>query len=378
VNPDEAILTRRLHDELDLPDIGPAPVQDVLRRSRRAVRRRLTGAGCVAAGLAVAASVLAVRGGTTPRGTGPGISAPHAWVFASGSIGGRTWRLAVVNLADPGRACLPGVMLNSANGDLLQPGFLPGLALGSVAFLEPTPGRPAPGWAFVLLRPGVRDIAAVLRDGTTISARPVTVRACGQQFRLAGLAYPAGGVLRLTARSALGRPIGYVPDADIFNPASPLQDGQWFNVGPGALAKPVSGLIGSGRTGGTAWRAWVSLGSNGECFAIGIGGSGPNPGSAEVCGTIGEPPAGASLTPLPYGTARRTLVWYYGLVNPRTAYAIARLSDGVALRLSPAIVDGRSYLVLGTRAQVKLVRLTLYDARGHVLATVRWPPRRPT
>ena len=54
--------------------------------------------------IAAAVGVLAVSPGTTlhaPNGPAGG------GVFASGTANGRVWRLAAVNLADPGYRCLP-------------------------------------------------------------------------------------------------------------------------------------------------------------------------------------------------------------------------------------------------------------------------------
>ena len=64
------------------------------------------------------------------------------------------------------------------------------------------------------------------------------------------------------------------------------------------------------------------------------------------------------------------MIWYPGTVNPRTAYLLAHLSDGRTTRLVPAVVGGRKYTVLGVGRSVRVTRLTLYDARRHVLAYV--------
>jgi hypothetical protein len=74
--------------------------------------------------------------------------------------------------------------------------------------------------------------------------------------------------------------------------------------------------------------------------------------------------------PVPYAMGpRRLMIWYPGVVNARTAYAVARLSDGTTRRLVPAIVGGRTYLALGTDERAILVRLTLYDSHGHMLGS---------
>jgi hypothetical protein len=119
--------------------------------------------------IAAAVGVLAVSPGKTlhaangPAGRG---------VFASGTANGRVWRLAAVNLADSGYRCLPGSLSTGRMVDLLRPGFLPGLALGNVAFLTVYPGRPSIGFAFLQLRPGVSRVTADLGDGTRLRLGP--------------------------------------------------------------------------------------------------------------------------------------------------------------------------------------------------------------
>jgi len=126
----------------------------------------------------------------------------------------------------------------------------------------------------------VSRVTADLGDGTRRGLRPVTVTVCGQRFRLTGLRYPRQGVTRITARSARGRLIGYTPLADYFNPASPLQDGTWFND-QGAVGNVASGQIGSGSISGTSWRMKVTLGPEGECFGS---------DTPSVCAPVGGPP----------------------------------------------------------------------------------------
>jgi hypothetical protein len=364
--PDETALRQRLHEAIDLAEVGPVPVEAVFRRCRAARARRLTLITSGAAVIAAALGVLAVRapGWTGGAAPGPSNTSAHGGVFASGTANGRVWRLAAVNLADPGYRCLPGVVLDGQNGDLLQPGFLPGLPLGNVAFLAVYPGRPAAGFAFLHLRPGVSRATAELGDGTRHGLRPVTVTVCGQQFRLAGFRYPPRGVTRITARSARGRQIAYTPLSDIFNPASNLQSGTWFND-QAATGNVASGDIGSGSIGGTSWRMQVTLGPGGECFDEAVGGT-------SICTTVGAPPKGTSLTfAMPVGA----VILYTGRVNARTVYLQAHLSNGAMMRRAPVVVGGRRYFALAVAEGVKLTRLTLYDTHRHVLADITsFPP----
>ena len=371
---DEEDLRRRLNAEADRVEVGPAPVEEVFRRYRTGRTRRLAAVVSGAAVLAAAVTVLVIRAPGGPAGKPPGLgSPPGAGVFAAGTANGRRWSLSAVNLADPGYRCLPGVVVNGQNGDLLQPGFLPGLGLGNVAFLAPDPGRPAAGFAFLWLRPGVTNVAASLGDGTRLDLRPVTVSLCTQRFRLAGFRWPRQGVTRITARSAQGHQVSYTPPADIFNPASQFQDGLWWNV-QGETGNAAGGEIGSGRIGGTPWRMDVTLGPEGECFTAHEGKPGAA-GWASICAPVSPPPRGAALTSVPFARDAGALVWFMGTVNGRTAYLRAHLSDGQVTRLVPTVLGGRKYIAVGVREGVRMARLTLYGAHGQVLADVTSLPR---
>lgn len=371
---DEESLRRRLHAEADLAEVGPAPAEAVFRRYRAARTRRLSALASGAAVLAAAVAVLVIRAPAGPAGEPPGLSSPPGTgVFAAGTANGRRWTLSAVNLADPGYRCLPGVVVNGQQGDLLQPGFLPGFALGNAAFLAVSPGRPAAGFAFLRLRPGVTSITASLGDGTRLALRPVTVSVCGRHFRLAGLRWPRQGVARITARSPQGHQISYTPPAAIFTPDSPFQDGSWVNV-QGQAASAAAGAIGSGRIGSTPWHMDVTLGADGECFTAYEGRPGAV-GSASICAPVSAPPRGAALTSVPFARSGGTLVWFMGTVRARTAYLRARLSNGQVTRLVPAVVGGREYVAVGVREGVRMTRLTLYGAHGQVLADLTSLPR---
>ena len=56
--------------------------------------------------------------------------------------------------------------------------------------------------------------------------------------------------------------------------------------------------------------------------------------------------------------------------RPRTAYLVARLSDGRPLRIRPAQVGGRQYVALALPAGLTLTEVTGYDRAGRPIA--RW------
>jgi hypothetical protein len=256
-------------------------------------------------------------------------------------------------------------------GDLLLPGFARRMTIGNAAFLTADPSRPGIGFGFLTLRPGVTGVTARFGDGTARSLRLVTVSVCGQRFRLAGFAAPRQGVIRFTARSPQGRPIGFTPPAGFFSPGSPYQYGYWLNV-QGTTAAAASGEIGSGTVRGRPWRVRVTLGPDGECFDASVGAAGTDAATASGCAPV-TPPAIAGLRILRCAIPGGSVTWYAAAVDARTAYLRARLSDGRTLRLLPAIVGGRAYAAAGVADPARLTRLTEYDRQGDVLA---WLPIR--
>ena len=124
MNPvDDQTILRRLRAEFASLEISPAPVVAVTRRGK-AIR---AGRRAVAGGLAAVAvvAVLAVRAAQGPAPATVTVNEPRpgapGGVFASGTAGGKPWRMAVRNIAaDPGTQwCLPAVMFNGHNGNVL-------------------------------------------------------------------------------------------------------------------------------------------------------------------------------------------------------------------------------------------------------------------
>ena len=304
-------------------------------RRGRAIRARRRGAvascvAVVAVAVAVTASVQALSPAgklapTRPAGhpsrhevtlNVPDPRAPGG-VFASGITDGRPWRLAVQNIAGPTPRCLPTVMLNGRDGDLLfyRPGRTP--LISNTAFLTDPGSQPGTGYAFVEVGSGVTRLAVTLRDGARLIVRPVAVRLCGQQFHLAGFGYPSSGVAAVAAFVGDRATFTYRPVPGTFSPDSPFPAGTWNSTAGGSDA--ASGYVGSGMVNGRSWRMQVTLGSDGECFGAMLGRSGAA-GGANVCRSIGLPPAGASVTYLPFASPGGLVIWYEGTVSARTAY----------------------------------------------------------
>jgi hypothetical protein len=403
---DEQVLSERLHRQLhaglDALPAPPAPVSAVRRRGRAIRARRWAAAGsglmAGAAAVAIAVSVQAGSPAARPAAARTGAAAspagsrsaagilnsatpPGGSVFAAGVAGGAAWQLSVRNIAGHRSGCLPAVMLNGTDGDLLSAPPATPSGLTDIAFLDNVPGGPGAGYAALQAAPGVTRLTAIFRNGTRLGLHPVTVHVCGREMHLAGFAYPASGVAQITASSGgqLAATSQETPPASLFrgagdtggpsesSPGLRLVPGVWEHVGA-TPAVAATGTAGTGRLGTARWGVTVTLGPAGECFAGASFGGGPYT-SSSACVPIGLPPATAALHPVVL-TAQPRVVAYAGLVNARTATAVATLSGGTTQRIRPVTIAGRRYLALAVPAGATLTRVTLRDASGHVLATV--------
>ena len=399
---DEQVLSRRLHADLDAVAAPPAPVGAVRRRGRSIRARRWAAAasglmaGAAAAAVAVsaqpgnpAARPAAARTGAAPSSPAAASVSPPAGelnsavppggnAFAAGTAGGAAWQLSVRNIA--GQGCLPAVMLDGTDGDLLA-GAAGSQGITSTAFLDNAPGHPGAGFAVLQVAPAVTRLTAIFRNGTTLTVHPVPGRVCGQQLHLAGFAYPASGVTRITAYSSgpfastaretvpasLFRGAGDSGGSATGQPALRLVPGVWEHAGD-TPPDTASGTIGSGHLAAVRWRVTMTLGAAGECFAGAAFGSGAYT-SGTACQPIGPPPATAVLRPLAFSVPSG-LAGYGALVSPRTGTVAATLSNGTTERITPVTVGGRGYAALALPSGTTLTRLTLEDRSGHVFATV--------
>jgi hypothetical protein len=400
---DEQTLSRRLHQELDALPAPAAPVGAVIRRgAARRARRWVATASGLAAAAAVAAAVPLLAGHARPAthlgrdvrasrvtGTGqPAAPVLSGSTFAAGTAAGRPWQLSVRNIADPGARCLPAILLNATDGYLPPTGAGVAGGIASLAFLTNVPGQPDTGYAALRLSPDVTRLTVGLRDGRRLALRPVPVQACGRRLPLAGFSYPRSGVATITAYAGAQVQARVTPPASLFTgagsytaPGTPGSAGSTLRLVPGVWQQlwrtpsaAASGVLASGRLDGTRWRISVQLGAAGDCF-VGATFDGHAATQATDCVPIALPPAGAG-TLQRFVLQQRTLhrhtglTGYAGLASPRTAYLLARLSDGRSVRVRPAQAGGRRYLALALPAGLTVTEVTGYDRAGQPIA--RW------
>lgn len=293
-------------------------------------------------------------------------------VFASGTAGGRPWRLAVQDIADPGQRCIPAITVNRTDADPVYP------AAGNGASVAPGFAAPGIGFAFVQVP---ADIDRLVIDGSqSIPAIAATV--CGRSYRVVGFAYWLAQPPRITAISAhpgwpkTHRGTGSVasdwPAVYELQPPSTSQIlGVWNNEGR-TSAETAHGLLGSGRT----WSITLTFGPGGACYQF----SADVPRNPEMgaCGPIGTPDGPGIITAMPLSYPPAGLeapTGYVVQVSPVTARLRATVSDGSTQLITPRLVDGRRYAAFIVGPSLRLIRLTWLSAIGRPIASSTALPR---
>jgi hypothetical protein len=299
--------------------------------------------------------------------------------FAGGTADGRQWQLAVQDIADPGFQCLPGVSLDGNDADPLfaDPQPLRQSPVGDPAFVTLGPGLPAAGFAFIQVPADADWLWADPVGGFQLGVAPVTVTVCGQQFRLAGFAYPLAATLRIHL-SFRDRPAGnYTVPSVLSAPRATLEnpqvDGVWQSP-DGTHGQVASGTIASGRALGGQWSIRVSFGTAGDCFTISTSLLGDNTSSrleqTTACGPVSTPEGPSTIMVLPVGSPRPGSqgVGYAVSVGAAAARLTAELSDGSNVSASPLVVDGRKYAAFFVPGPLHMFWLNWIDASGQPIA----------
>jgi hypothetical protein len=379
VNTDEQALRERLREEFGALEISPAPVLRVTGRGRgiRARRRALAAGTAVLVALAVVAAANFGRPAAGPPVTlnAPNPAAPGG-VFASGTADGKRWTLAVRNIAAAGsHRCVPAVMFNGRDGDMLFK-VGPGVpSFGNPALLAQIPGFPGIGALFTQVILGDTRLVAISPQSRRVTARAMRVSACGKSFNLAGFAFasPRNAPSEISTYNKYGLDEGLVlnagTDASLFG--GPAYPGIWVNLDKSRsdiAASRAAYPIGAGTVSGQIWHIRVSLGLYGECYTATLRTPGHGRGQGSTCVPVAMPPRTAMLAAVLVSGAQAQLPGYAGLVSPRTAYAYAGISDGTTHRVVPVWVAGRAYIAIVAPPGCQLTSLSLFDASGHVIA----------
>lgn len=367
-------LRRAVHGMLQSVPPSPAPLEEIVRRAK-GIRLRRAGAAAGALGLAgiVAITLLAPPGSRHPAvpGTTPAGPASPGGVFAQGRVDGRTWRLAVQDIADPGYLCQPAIVLNGTDADPVypEPGNLAAVALG--------PSLPGIGFGFIQVPAAVN---AVIVNGQA-NVQAVTVAACGLRYHVAGFAYSLAQAVKITVANP---PPGWhtvfaMPQVSTRLPSgSSMQQtaGLWINAYAAGAEEPT-GILDSSSVIGPDWYIQIQFGTGGDCYVFSASGSA---GSAQMgaCGPVSTPTGPETIMALPLGVPSYPatgLTGYAVQVSPVTSALKATLSNGSSELAAFCVVDGRTYAAFVVRNPLRLSRLTWLDARGGVIASTTALPR---
>ena len=379
---------RRPADALGTSERLPPVRLDQIAQRARAIRwrrARMT-AIPVLAGAVAAAALLIPGAHPAARLTLPGQDVaitntqarPGSGAFAAGTADGRAWELAVGDIADPGLRCVPGV---SVNGNDAEPLFaeahpLRQTPVGAPAFVTLGSERPGVGFGFIQVPADADWVWADPVGSFQLGVAPVTVTACGQQFRLVGFAYPLTVALRMHA-SFNDRPAGsYTVPTELSAPRTsaddPQVDGLWQSLDP-AQGTVASATIASGTAFGDRWSIRVTFGKAGDCFSISTSppsGSNANGLWQAACGPISTPEGPSTIVVLPLGSPHPGVVGvgYVVSVGSGTDHLTAELSDGSNVSARPLVVDGRRYAAFFVPGALRIFWLNWIDASGRPIA----------
>lgn len=131
----------------------------------------------------------------------------YSSMFAGGVAGTSGWELTLRDITRPGEACAAAVVLYGSTGHPIAAAYPLSLrpssrtSVGGLAFLSLGGQSAGVGVAFLQVA-SLRSGALVSADpdrvgGLEISVPVLAMRACGQQYYLAGFAYPLAGTLDL-------------------------------------------------------------------------------------------------------------------------------------------------------------------------------------
>lgn len=303
-------------------------------------------------------------------------------LFARGTAGGRTWRLTVTDIADPGYPCQPGVTLNGTDAVPVFAGVLPApeTPVGDPAFIVPGSWLPGAGFGFVQLPAGASRIQVLPAGVASSEITPVTVTACGVRFRLAGFGYPLASRLRITETGRLDASYSVPPTLSQPQPslAAPQDTGIWQNL-DALHSQLATGTLAAGRAFGLPWSIKLIFGTQGDCFSLTTSyldesTTDPRPEQIGTCGPIAAPrgPDTIVALPLAFPAASGVGTGFAVSAGAGTSRLVAVFTGDGAAIVQPVVVAGREYAAFFVPAPEHLVQL-YWIAGSHTITTTLIP-----
>jgi hypothetical protein len=300
--------------------------------------------------------------------------------FAFGTVAGRTWHMAVQNIAGAGAKCQPAVTVNGMDADPLYPGPPRATPVGDPAFMAPGASMPGAGFGFVKVAADTTRVWLLPANvgALTLGMQPVAVMSCGEHFRLVGFAYALAGTLHIHDSSPVGS-TSYTAPAALsdrqLSLADPQVDGVWQDTDI-AHAQVTTATLASGRAFGQQWSIRLAFGTAGDCFTLSTAyiddSVNAKPELASLCGPVSTLQGPDTIMALGLGfPADDGLgVGYAVSVSPGTARLTAHLSDGGVLSVTPVTVDGQKFAAFFVPTPAHLIRLGWDNAAGQEIAGV--------
>jgi hypothetical protein len=354
---DEHDLQDRLDQAFQAITPRQAPLDQAVRQGRLIrLRRRLA----AAAGLAVVAAGVAVPVLLHQQASQPALNRPRhpavtvspagphapAGLIASGTAGGRHWRLTASRPGTAGAArasqCFTVISARSCGP---VPGPRPSRS-DPVAFAGTSDGFTDA--QFGPVSAAVRYVTVRLSDGAALTLHPVSVYGT----RFVAYAVPRSvQVSSITAYSARGELASTIP----FNaPDATLDTGPWLRPGQTGMHRATH-LIGSGTVDGHAWSSTAYVGPWGECLV-----TRGNGGLSSVCDAVSSPQGTTVL-----GSASGPLVVVYGTAAPDVQHVIITLASGQTRRVQAVAVGDQKFFVYALLRGQHSVRWRSYSADRH-------------
>jgi hypothetical protein len=356
----EQELKERLGHAVGAVTPRPAPV-DLAMRQGRAIRtrRRVTGLVCAAVAAAVAVAVPLLLNGHLLTGRSqvsqhtvvvhPGGGHTRGLV-GYGTVDGKPWQIRAVKPgtggASRGEECWNALGTQGCGAPHAQGSDPAELNVSSKGTLAAVYGPVAAR---------VSALRATLVGGTHLTLHPVTVYG----IREVAFAAPASAIASVTAYSPTGEVATTVP---LHSPDGSLYFGAWLRPGQRPLPRIIR-VVGSGRTGGSAWKVTDYQGPWGQCMVV----STPRASSSACSTTLGPP--GTALMGMAAGLPA---VAYFG-ASAATEHVVITLSDGSQTRVAAVAAGTRKYFAFAAGKGVHAVRWTAYDSNRHQIASERAP-----
>lgn len=368
---DEVQLRTRLGAELDLLDPGPLPLDAVVKRGRTVmIRRRAFAAAAVVIVAATAVAVpklihIASQPASPLRShvtVNPPSKGASKQLIATGAVNKLRW--IATGTVDRQDFNLCWRIPSQQNDSWCDGGSLPAPAPPRVPATLNGSDAGGPVFAMLFVRADIRRLLVSLRNGQTVTLRPV--RVFGEdRAGLVAIAVPSNrSITEIQAYSATGE-VGY---AIPFTAPAAIQTVRWLTPGQPAVPRPATYTIASGRIRGHPWAERVFVGPWGICVNNTLGGN--KYIVSFDCAPISVDSPGSKLRQVIAQHFSQDHVGFAVIAGPRQlSYLVARTGHGSPFLVKAHRVGAARFAVVVARSNAK-TRWIAYSAAGQRLGSL--------